>query len=382
MSLQWLACLAPGITGSVLGLVSPVSVYCDWVRLQVWFAASISVQQHVWFAASISVQQHVWFAASISVQQHVWFAASISVQQHVWSAASISVQQHVWSAASISVQQHVWSAASISVQQYVWSAASISVQQHVWFAASISVQQHVWFAASISVQQHVWFAASILVQQHVWSAASISVQQHVWSAASISVQQHVHLSQQIRPWDTQRSLLGRWAIQQQQHHPQHHTLVVCIHNMTHKRPNPSFSYITYTYIKGSRPQWCISRMMYSRDTPFWSISTIHHAWDAPFWSGTLVTVTQVHNLFARLFDCLFFWCCTTEVCEGLGRKQNQHFFNETVWFRKKKDENNISNILIMNSSKTIHLIFPYFFPSVWYFVLFGIFWAPHNNKTL
>ena len=25
-------CQAPGVTGSVLGLVGPVSVYCDWVR--------------------------------------------------------------------------------------------------------------------------------------------------------------------------------------------------------------------------------------------------------------------------------------------------------------------------------------------------------------
>ena len=24
------------------------------------------------------------------------------------------------------------------------------------------------------------------------------------------------------------------------------------------------------YIEGSRPEWCISSMIYSRDTPFWS----------------------------------------------------------------------------------------------------------------
>ena len=29
---QWLPCQAPGIIGSALGLVGPVSVYCDWVR--------------------------------------------------------------------------------------------------------------------------------------------------------------------------------------------------------------------------------------------------------------------------------------------------------------------------------------------------------------
>ena len=30
--LQWLPCQAPGVMGSALGLVGPVSVYCDWVR--------------------------------------------------------------------------------------------------------------------------------------------------------------------------------------------------------------------------------------------------------------------------------------------------------------------------------------------------------------
>ena len=31
-SLQWLPCQAPGVIESALGLVGPVSVYCDWVR--------------------------------------------------------------------------------------------------------------------------------------------------------------------------------------------------------------------------------------------------------------------------------------------------------------------------------------------------------------
>ena len=35
VSLQWLLCQAPGVIGSVLGLVGPVSVYCDWVRWKV-----------------------------------------------------------------------------------------------------------------------------------------------------------------------------------------------------------------------------------------------------------------------------------------------------------------------------------------------------------
>ena len=32
LALQWLPCQAPGVIGSVLGLVGPVSVYCDWMR--------------------------------------------------------------------------------------------------------------------------------------------------------------------------------------------------------------------------------------------------------------------------------------------------------------------------------------------------------------
>ena len=47
LALQWLPCQAPGVIGSVLGLVGPVSVYCDWVRWKVWSATSISVWQHV-----------------------------------------------------------------------------------------------------------------------------------------------------------------------------------------------------------------------------------------------------------------------------------------------------------------------------------------------
>ena len=32
LALQWLPCQAPGVIGSALGLVGPVSVYCDWMR--------------------------------------------------------------------------------------------------------------------------------------------------------------------------------------------------------------------------------------------------------------------------------------------------------------------------------------------------------------
>ena len=33
MALQWLPCQTPGFIGSALGLVDPVSVYCDWERV-------------------------------------------------------------------------------------------------------------------------------------------------------------------------------------------------------------------------------------------------------------------------------------------------------------------------------------------------------------
>ena len=56
LALQWLPCQAPGVIGSALGLVSPVSVYCDWVRWKVWSATSISVWQHV----KLSEQMHPW----------------------------------------------------------------------------------------------------------------------------------------------------------------------------------------------------------------------------------------------------------------------------------------------------------------------------------
>ena len=52
--LQWLPCQAPGVIGSVLGLVGPVSVYCDWVRWKVWSATSISVWQFVQLSEQIS----------------------------------------------------------------------------------------------------------------------------------------------------------------------------------------------------------------------------------------------------------------------------------------------------------------------------------------
>ena len=46
-------CQAPGVIGSALGLVGPVSVYCDWVRWKVWSATFMSVWQHVKLSSQI-----------------------------------------------------------------------------------------------------------------------------------------------------------------------------------------------------------------------------------------------------------------------------------------------------------------------------------------
>ena len=47
LALRWLPCQAPGVIGPALGLVGPVSVYCDWVTWKVWSATSVSVWQRV-----------------------------------------------------------------------------------------------------------------------------------------------------------------------------------------------------------------------------------------------------------------------------------------------------------------------------------------------
>ena len=52
LALQWLPCQAPGVIGSALGLVGPVSVYCDWVRWKVGSATSVSV----WLLVKLSEQ--------------------------------------------------------------------------------------------------------------------------------------------------------------------------------------------------------------------------------------------------------------------------------------------------------------------------------------
>ena len=63
-----LPCQALGVRGSVLGLVGPVSVYCDWVRWKVWSATSISVWRHVKLRRSVP-EIHLHVAGTLSSQQ-------------------------------------------------------------------------------------------------------------------------------------------------------------------------------------------------------------------------------------------------------------------------------------------------------------------------
>ena len=56
LTLQWLPCQGPGVIGSVLGLVAPVSVYCDWVRCKVWSVTSVH---------SVAARQIVWADPSL-----------------------------------------------------------------------------------------------------------------------------------------------------------------------------------------------------------------------------------------------------------------------------------------------------------------------------
>ena len=74
LALHWLSCQVAGVIGSVLGLVGPVSVYCDWVRWKVWSATSISVWQHIRLSGSVpEIHWHV--AGTLSNQQTSAFLA-------------------------------------------------------------------------------------------------------------------------------------------------------------------------------------------------------------------------------------------------------------------------------------------------------------------
>ena len=78
-ALRWLPCQAPGIVGSVLGLVSLVSVYCDEVVWKVWSATSISVWQYV--KLSRSVPEIHWHVAGTLSNQQTNFSSTKLVEK-------------------------------------------------------------------------------------------------------------------------------------------------------------------------------------------------------------------------------------------------------------------------------------------------------------
>ena len=59
LALQRLSCQAPGVIGSVLGLVGPVSVYCDWVKWKVGSATCIIFQKRHWCEKSFQKKKAI-----------------------------------------------------------------------------------------------------------------------------------------------------------------------------------------------------------------------------------------------------------------------------------------------------------------------------------
>ena len=61
----------PGVIGSVLGLVGPVSVYCDWVRLKVWSAAlsQCGSTSNCLRRSALEIHKHV--VGTLSSQQRI-----------------------------------------------------------------------------------------------------------------------------------------------------------------------------------------------------------------------------------------------------------------------------------------------------------------------
>ena len=65
---------------------------------------------------------------------------------------------------------------------------------------------------------------------------------------------------------------------------------------------PNQNGVSLLYIEGSQPEWCISSMMYSRDTPFWSetldiMLEIHHSGREPSISCLRYTILVGNPLY-------------------------------------------------------------------------------------
>ena len=100
------------------------------------------------------------------------------------------------------------------------------------------------------------------------------------------------------------------------------------------------------HIEGSRPEWCISSMIYSRDTPFWSRNPwyVTHMDQKPLWSRAFI-VLQWHMHYPSL--------CAVWTLEALWSWKAalpfQCSFQITIWWKpsvhehdKMHDENTVT----------------------------------------
>ena len=152
LALQWLPCQAPGIIGSALGLVGPVSVYCDWVRWKVWSATSISVWQHVKLSEQIrpwdtlaccwDVKQPTkkpqtnWLPCSQGILAWVWFRSwpshtsdlTTGVLCKWWPCQMPGIKRSVWGL--VGVVSVYWQDEATSL--FGNSCVSVTAGQTVW----------------------------------------------------------------------------------------------------------------------------------------------------------------------------------------------------------------------------------------------------------
>ena len=120
----------------MLGLVGPVSVYCDWVRWKVWSATSISVWQHIKLCEQIRPWDTPHVAGTLSNQQinismlmmpHINRCNRITRKpKHLGSASRNPQQKIAWPMSFKAVTRHEHAKVLISMKLYS-SAFSIWV---------------------------------------------------------------------------------------------------------------------------------------------------------------------------------------------------------------------------------------------------------------
>ena len=88
---QWQRCLAAGTIESALGLVGPVSLYCDRVRWQVWSAPSISVWQHVQLSEQVRLCLKSQSKVAIQSEQgdHWWSVSYFEGTQRLKQTSAV-----------------------------------------------------------------------------------------------------------------------------------------------------------------------------------------------------------------------------------------------------------------------------------------------------